>query len=212
MTGVGAGVGLTVGINVTPTVGAGLGGTIGALGATLGGLGALGAPLGVVGDDVGGSVAANNVVVVVVLGVFSVGVDVGLVVSVCTTAVGLGLGVVGATLGALGATLGGLGAALGGRIGGLGAPLGVVGKLVGKTVIVGTDVGDQVKGMVVVVVVLTEPITTALPPLKLQSEYLLISSIAIIYLLVLASNTPYIHGLPEYIAPVAGTPLFKLCL
>ena len=119
------------------------------------------------GDDVGGSVAANKVVVAIVLGVFAVGVDVGLIVSVCTTAVGLGLGVVGATLGGLGATLGGLGAALGGlgatlgglgaalggRLGALGAPLGVVGKLVGKTVIVGTDVGDQVKGMVVVIVV-----------------------------------------------------------
>lgn len=91
MTGVGADVGLTVGINVTPTVGAGLGGTIGALGASLGGLGALGAPLGVVGDDVGGIVATNEVVVVV-LGVFvgkGLGADVGLVVSVCHKKVGV---------------------------------------------------------------------------------------------------------------------------
>jgi hypothetical protein len=69
--------------------------------------------------------------------------------------------------------------------------------------------------VVLVLVVVVEVVVVVGPEVVVVVEggkYLLISSIAIIYLLVFASNTPYIHGFPEYTAPVAGTPLFKLCL
>lgn len=52
----------------------------------------VGPAVGGVGDDVGGIVATNEVVVVVVLGVFvgkALGADVGLVVSVCHKKVGV---------------------------------------------------------------------------------------------------------------------------
>jgi hypothetical protein len=71
MTGVGVDVGSAVGINVAPTT--------------------VGPAVGGVGDDVGGIVATNEVVVVV-LGVFvgkGLGADVGLVVSVCHKKVGV---------------------------------------------------------------------------------------------------------------------------
>jgi hypothetical protein len=72
-----------------------------------------------------------------------------------------------------------------------------------------------VVGAAVVVVLVVEVVVVVGPDVVVVVEagkYLLISSIAIIYLLVLASNTPYIQGFPEYTAPVAGTPLFKSCL
>ena len=76
-------------------------------------------------------------------------------------------------------------------------------------------VGAAVVVVVVVVVLVVVVVVVVGPDVVVVVEggkYLLISSIAIIYLLVLASNTPYIQGLPEYTAPVAGTPLFKSCL
>jgi hypothetical protein len=83
-------------------------------------------------------------------------------------------------------------------------------------VVVGAAVVVVLVVVVLVVVVLVVVVVVVVGPdvvvVVEGGKYLLISSIAIIYLLVFASNTPYIQGLPEYTAPVAGTPLFKSCL